>query len=337
LTESHQHAPGEPSDHDHDHDDDHGHDDGHDHGHDHDHGLGGHSHAPASFGRAFAIGIALNTAFVALETGYGFYANSVSLLSDAGHNLSDVLSLIVAWIAAILSARAPKGRYTYGLRSSSILAALFNAVFLLVAIGALSWEAIYRLLAGGEQVAGRTMIVVAAVGIVINGVTAWLFSSGAKNDLNIRGAYLHMLSDAVVSAGVVVAGFIILYTGWNWLDPLASLAINAVIVIGTWSLLRDSLDLSLNASPRNIEPGTVREYLLAQDGVAKIHDLHIWAMSTTETALTVHLCMPEGHPGDAFLLKIASDLKEKFRIDHPTLQIETSADTVCALEPDHVV
>jgi cobalt-zinc-cadmium efflux system protein len=333
MTESHNHAPDEPRDHDHA--ADHKHDHGYDHGHDH--GLAGHSHAPASFGRAFAIGIGLNTAFVAVEAGYGFYANSVSLLSDAGHNLSDVLSLVVAWIAAILAARAPKGRYTYGLRSSSILAALFNAVFLLVVIGALSWEAIYRLVAGGEHVAGRTMIIVAAIGIGINGITAWLFSSGAKNDLNIRGAYLHMLSDAVVSAGVVVAGFIILYTGWNWLDPLASLAINAVIVIGTWSLLRDSLDLSLNAAPRDIEPEAVRAYLTAQTGVAKIHDLHIWAMSTTETALTVHLCMPGGHPGDAFLLEIAHGLKEKFRIDHPTLQIETSADTVCALEPDHVV
>ncbi|MDF2115084.1 cation diffusion facilitator family transporter [Roseiarcaceae bacterium H3SJ34-1] len=335
MTESHNHAPDEQHGHDHDHPHDQDHSHGHDHGHDH--GPGGHSHAPASFGRAFAIGIALNTAFVLIEAGYGFFANSVALLSDAGHNLSDVLSLIVAWIAAILAARAPKGRYTYGLRSSSILAALFNAVFLLVAIGALSWEAIYRLIAGGEHVAGQTVIVVAAIGILINGVTAWLFSSGAKDDLNIRGAYLHMLSDAVVSVGVVVTGFVILYTGWNWLDPLASLAINAVIIIGTWSLLRDSLELSLNAAPRNIEPEAVRAYLGAQTGVANIHDLHIWAMSTTETALTVHLRMPGGHPGDAFLLHIAHDLKEKFRINHPTLQIETSADTVCALEPDHVV
>jgi cobalt-zinc-cadmium efflux system protein len=329
LTETYQHAPGEQ--HDHDHPDDHHHD------HDHDHGLGGHSHAPASFGRAFAIGIALNTAFVIIEAGYGFFANSVALLSDAGHNLSDVLSLIVAWIAAILAARPPKGRYTYGLRSSSILAALFNAVFLLVAIGALSWEAIYRLVAGGEHVAGQTVIIVAAIGIVINGVTAWLFSSGAKDDLNIRGAYLHMLADALVSVGVVVTGFVILYTGWNWLDPLASLAINTVIVIGTWSLLRDSLHLSLNAAPRNIEPEAVRAYLGAQAGVANIHDLHIWAMSTTENALTVHLRMPGGHPGDDFLIHIARDLKEKFRINHPTLQIETSVDAVCALEPDHVV
>lgn len=331
MTESHQHVPDEQHDHDH------GHDHGQKHKHDHAHGLSGHSHAPVSFGRAFAIGIALNTAFVLIEAGYGFFANSVALLSDAGHNLSDVLSLIVAWIAAILAARPPKGRYTYGLRSSSILAALFNAVFLLVAIGALSWEAIYRLIAGGEHVAGRTVIVVAAVGILVNGITAWLFSSGAKDDLNIRGAYLHMLADALVSVGVVVTGFVILYTGWNWLDPVASLAINSVIVIGTWSLLRDSLHLSLNAAPRTIEPDAVRAYLGAQAGVANIHDLHIWAMSTTETAMTAHLRMPGGHPGDAFLMHIAHDLKEKFRIDHPTLQIETSADTVCALEPDHVV
>ena len=341
MSESHIHESGKRHDHDGGHKGELRHEQGHVHAHSHAHApegdSGGHSHAPASFGRAFAIGIALNTCFVAVEAGYGFFANSVALLSDAGHNLSDVLSLIVAWIAAILAARAPKGRYTYGLRSSSILAALFNAVFLLVAIGALSWEAIYRLIDGGEQVAGRAMIVVAAVGIVINGITAWLFSSGSKHDLNIRGAYLHMLADALVSAGVVVTGFVILFTGWNWLDPAASLAINAVIVVGTWSLLRDSLELSLNAAPRGIVPADVRAFLLGQAGVEQVHDLHIWAMSTTETALTVHLRMPAGHPGDAFLIRVAGGLREQFRIDHPTVQIETSADTVCALEPDHVV
>src|SRR4051812_31549214 len=249
-------------DHDHhDHDDHHGHDHGHhSHAHSHAHGHGGHVHAPASFGRAFAIGIALNSAFVVVEAVYGYSSGSMALVADAGHNLSDVLGLVAAWTAAILSKRAPTPRFTYGLRGSSILAALFNAVFLLVAVGAIAWEAVLRLISP-EPVASVTVMVVAAIGIAINGVTAWLFASGRKGDLNIRGAYLHMVADAAVSAGVVLAGLVILYTGWNWLDPAVSLAISAVIVWGTWGLLRDSTAMSLSAVPRGIDPRAVRDYL----------------------------------------------------------------------------
>jgi cobalt-zinc-cadmium efflux system protein len=306
-----------------------------DHNHEHHHGAG-HVHAPASFGRAFAIGIGLNVAFVAVEFVFGVIANSVSLLADAGHNLSDVLGLVIAWIASVLVRRPPSSRYTYGLRSSSILAALFNAVFLLVAVGAIAWEAILRLL-HPEPVASGTVMIVATVGIVINGVTAWLFASGRKGDLNIRGAFLHMIADAAVSAGVVVAGLAILYTGWVWLDPLTSLAIVGVIVWGTWGLLRDSLAMSVNAVPSKIDPQAVRRYLETCSGVSSVHDLHIWAMSTTESALTAHLVFPAGHPGDQFLLRAASELRHRFGIDHTTLQIEISEDAACHLAPDHVV
>ena len=261
----------------------------HDHGHSHDHRHGpGHSHAPASFGRAFAIGIGLNTAFVLVEAGYGIASNSVALLADAGHNLSDVLGLVVAWVAAVLTKRPPSERYTYGLRGSSILAALF------------------------------------------------LFASGRKGDLNIRGAYLHMAADAAVSAGVLVAGLVILWTGWLWLDPFVSLVIVVVIVWGTWGLLRDSLAMSLGAVPREIEPGSVLSFLKAQAGVADVHDLHIWPMSTTETALTAHLVMPAGHPGDAFIFGLAEGLRNRHGIDHVTLQVEEDG-TACPLAPGHVV
>ncbi|MCE4226294.1 cation transporter [Methylobacterium sp. C25] len=320
----------------------HGHDhggDGHgDHAHDHagnQHGPG-HAHAPASFGKAFAIGIALNVGFVAIEATYGVLANSVALLADAGHNLSDVLGLVVAWAATVLAKRAPTSRYTYGMKGSSILAALFNAVFLLVAVGAIAWEAIQRF---GEPapVAGKTVMIVAAIGIAVNGVTAWLFASGAKGDINIKGAFLHMAADAAVSAGVVLAGLVILYTGWTWLDPLVSLGIVAVIVWSTWGLLRDSLTLSLAAVPPGIDPDAVRRHLQGLPGVVAIHDLHIWPMSTTETALTSHLVIPAGHPGDDFLMRVASQLKETFGIGHTTLQVETSTETACALAPDNVV
>jgi cobalt-zinc-cadmium efflux system protein len=320
---------------------------GHDHGsHDHDGEAGhdhaghshgpGHSHAPASFGTAFAIGIALNVGFVAVEATYGVLANSVALLADAGHNLSDVLGLIVAWIATVLARRAPSARFTYGMKGSSILAALFNAVFLLVAVGAIAWEAIQRF---GEPVpvAGKTVMVVAAIGILVNGITAWLFASGAKGDINIRGAFLHMAADAAVSAGVVIAGLVILYTGWTWLDPVVSLAIVAVIVWSTWGLLRDSLTLSLAAVPPGIDPVAVRRHLEGLPGVAALHDLHIWAMSTTDTCLTAHLLMPGGRPDDAFLMAAATGIRERFGIGHTTLQVETSEATACALAPDHVV
>lgn len=305
------------------------------HGHSHDHGHAGHVHAPANFGRAFAIGIALNTAFILVEAGYGFISNSTALLADAGHNLSDVLGLVVAWIAAVLSKRPPTPRLTYGLRNSSILAALINAVLLLIACGAIMLEAVQRLL-NPEPVAGLTVIIVAGIGIVINGVTAWLFASGRDSDINIRGAYLHMAADAAVSAGVVIAGFLIMWSGWLWIDPATSLLIVVVIVWGTWGLLRESTAMSLAAVPSGIDPAAVRAYLAGLPGVASLHDLHIWPMSTTETALTAHLVLPGGHPGDAFLVETCHELGHRFRIGHATLQIETATVT-CTLEPDHVV
>jgi cobalt-zinc-cadmium efflux system protein len=261
--------------------------------------------------------------------------HSVALLADAGHNLSDVLGLAVAWVAGVLSKRPPSQRYTYGLRGSSILAALFNAAFLLIAVGAIGWESILRLF-NPEPVAGKTVVIVAAIGIAINGLTAWLFASGRKGDLNIRGAYLHMTADAAVSAGVVGAGLVILWTEWLWLDPAVSLVIVAVIVWATWGLLRDSLAMSLNAVPREIELGSILRFLKAQDGVADVHDLHIWPMSTTETALTAHLVMPAGHPGDAFVLGVAEELREHHGIGHVTLQIERDG-TLCPLAPEHIV
>jgi len=307
----------------------------HDHDHGHDHG-GGHVHAPASFGRAFAIGIALNAGFVVVEAFYGVVGNSVALLADAGHNLGDVLGLAVAWIASVLVKRTPTARYTYGMRGSSVLAALFNAVFLLVAVGAISWEAIQRL-GSPEAVAGKTVMLVAGVGIVVNGVTAWLFASGRKDDLNLRGAFMHMAADALVAVGVVVAGLVILLTGWHWLDSVVSLAINAVIIWGTWGLLRDSVNMSLDAVPSGIDPKEVRAFLASRPGVAAIHDLHIWPMSTTETALTCHVVMPDGHPGDAFLHDLAEELSHRFKIKHPTVQIEVDPHLACALAPEDAV
>ncbi|MFT3939898.1 cation diffusion facilitator family transporter [Rhodopseudomonas sp.] len=312
----------------------------HDHHHHHGpgaaHGAGGHSHAPQDFGRAFAIGITLNLVFVVAEATFGYFSNSMALIADAGHNLSDVAGLVVAWIAAGLAKRPPSARYTYGLRGSSILAALFNAVFLLLAVGAIGWEAVVRLFTP-EPVAGITVMVVAGIGIVINAVTAWLFASGRHSDLNIRGAYLHMAADAAVSAAVVVAGVIILLTGWYWIDPAVSLLVAVVIVWGTWGLLRDSTALSLAAVPRGIDPAAVRAFLSKLPGVTQVHDLHIWGMSTTEVALTCHLVMPGGSPGDPFLVDLAHELQHDFGIAHTTVQIETDPNTVCALAPDHVV
>ena len=313
---------------------DHGHSHDHDHGHAHPGGV--HGHAPASFGKAFAIGIALNFGFVVIEALYGLMSNSVSLLADAGHNLGDVLGLGVAWLASALASRAPTARFTYGMRGSSILAAMFNAVFLLVTVGGLSWEAIRRL-GSPEPVAGKTMMAVAAVGIVVNAVTAWLFASGRKDDINLRGAFLHMASDALVSVGVVAAGLLILLTGWLIVDPMVSLVINGVIVWGTWGLLRDSVQMSMAAVPADIDPAAVRNFLVSRPGVAAVHDLHIWPMSTTENALTCHLVMPEGHPGDAFLHELARDLMKRFKIVHATVQIEVDPRLACALAPDEVV
>lgn len=300
------------------------------------HGPGGHSHAPKDFGRAFAIGIILNVTFVATEAASGYLSNSMALIADAGHNLSDVLGLVVAWAAAELAKRPPSARYTYGLRSSSILAALFNAVFLLVAVGAIAWEAVLRL-SEPPPVAGATLIVVAGIGIAINAATAALFASGRKDDLNIKGAYLHMVADAAVSAAVVVAGLGILATGWNWIDPLVSLAVVVVIVAGTWGLLRDSTAMSLSAVPRGIDPAAVRAFLERRPGVAQLHDLHIWPLSTTEVALTCHLVIPSGAPGDRYLHDLAEALRHDYGITHATVQVETDPDSRCTLAPDHVV
>jgi cobalt-zinc-cadmium efflux system protein len=335
-----------PHNHNHDHDhahDSHGHSrdnehgSGHSHGHGgHGHGGHGHSHAPASFGRAFAIGTALNLGFVAVEAVYGIASGSMSLLADAGHNLSDVLGLGIAWTAASLGKRAPKGRYTYGLRSSSILAALVNALMLLVAIGVIAVEAIGRFFAP-EPVQGVTMMIVAAIGILINGGTALLFAGGRDHDINIRGAFVHMAADAAISAGVVVAGFVILKTGLVWIDPAVSLIVTAIVAIGTWSLLRDSVNMSLHAAPPGIDPGAVADFLAAEPGVSAIHDLHIWPMSTTETALTAHLILPAGYPGPGFASGIADRLKQKFGIDHTTIQIEIDDCGGCTLHAEATV
>ncbi|MBH5387947.1 cation diffusion facilitator family transporter [Bradyrhizobium diversitatis] len=323
----------------HDHHGHHHHDHaGHAQDHDHEHGLGlghAHVHAPASFGKAFAIGISLNIALVVAEAVYGYLGNSTALLADAGHNLSDVLGLVVAWGASIAARRAPSGRFTYGLRASTILAALANAVFLLVATGAIGWEAILRL-QQPEPVAGVTVMVVAGIGILINGFTAMLFASGRKDDINIEGAYLHMAADAAVSLGVVVSAALIIWTGWLWLDPITSLVICAVILWSTTSLLRGSIDMSMAAAPKGTDLAAIRAFLLARPGVSGIHDLHVWPISTTETALTCHLVIPAG-TDDAFLMQTAQLLKTSFRIGHTTLQVETHPDNGCALAPDDVV
>jgi len=305
-------------------------DGGHGHGHHH-----GHSHAPAGFGRAFAIGVALNTAFVVIEAGAGFVYGSMALVADAGHNLSDVLSLLIAWGASILTTRPPSSRFTYGLKSSSILAAMANAALLLVALGAISVETIRRLFAP-EPVEPGPIMIVAAIGIVINAATAMLFMRGRKGDLNIRGAYLHMVADAAVSAGVVVAGLLIWLTGVAWIDPLTSLVIVAIIAVGTWGLLKDSVKMALLAVPDGIDEAAVRAVLAGFPGVTGVHDLHIWPMSTTETALTAHLIVPGEHPGDAFLHDVCQRLHDRFGIEHATIQIERNA-AACALHDDSVV
>ncbi len=306
-------------------------------GHDHAHGGAGHSHAPKNFGKAFAIGVALNLGFVVVELVFGLRAHSLALVADAGHNLSDVLGLLLAWGASALARTAPTQRRTYGLRGSSILAALFNAIFLLVSVGAIAWEAIRRFNQPAE-VGGNIVISVALVGIAINTATALMFMSGRKGDLNIRGAFLHMMADAAVSAGVVVAGFAILWTGFHWIDPVVSLAIAAVIVVGTWGLLRDSINLSLDAVPAGIDPTAVEQYLRELPGVVRVHDLHIWAMSTTESALTAHLVKPDGKLDDPLLLRIQDELHDRFGIEHMTVQLECGdAGCLCSQEPPHVV
>jgi cobalt-zinc-cadmium efflux system protein len=330
---AHHRPPGQGHDHDHT-----GHDHDHDHdAHDHDHHHH-HHHLPAggSGGMVFALCAALNLAFVAVEAGFGLAAHSVALLADAGHNLGDVLSLGAAWAAAALTRRAPSLRYTYGLRSSSILVALLNAIVLLVAVGAIILASVERL-AAPEPVAGLTVIVVALIGVALNGGCAIALSGLGLGDLNVRAAYAHMAADAAVSLGVAAAGAVILYTGWVRLDPIVSIAVAVIIVLATWRLLRQALDMALHAVPAGIDAERVRAHLAALAGVSTIHDLHIWPMSTTETALTAHLVMPGGHPGDAALATVAAELQRRYAIGHVTLQIETDPESACTLAPDHVV
>jgi cobalt-zinc-cadmium efflux system protein len=306
----------------------------HSHAHDHAHGHAGHSHAPDSFGAAFAIGASLNAAFVVAELAFGYAANSLALISDAVHNFSDVIALLLAWGAAWLAQKRPTDSHTYCYRRASILAALFNAGLLLVAVGGIAVEAINRL-REPAAVAGWTVVWVAALGIAINGGTALLFMRGRHGDLNIRGAYLHMAADAGVSFGVVVAALVIMATGWLWVDPAISLVIAAVVLASGWGLMRDSVNLALDAVPKGIELAKVRDYLGGLDGVLEVHDLHIWAMSTNETALTAHLVRPGGHD-DSFLHHVCEELAHRFSIHHATLQVEISAE-VCRLAPEHVV
>jgi cobalt-zinc-cadmium efflux system protein len=307
----------------------HGHDHGHDHGHSH-----AHATPPERWDHVFAIGIALNLAYVVAEGVAGFLFDSVALLADAGHNLSDVLGLAVAWGGAALARTAPSKRFTYGLKGSTILAALANALLLLVAIGAIAMEAVQRF-GSAPAVPGLTVSAVAAAGIVVNALTAWLFARGRKGDLNVRGAYLHMLADALVSVGVVAAGVVLWTTGAAWIDPLVSIVIAVVIFWQTWGLLRETIEMSLSAVPRGIDYDRVKDALAALPGVEAVHDLHIWPMSTTEPSLTAHLRIPAGHPGDTFLAEVQELLHDRFGIGHTTVQIETG--TACALADDQKV
>jgi cobalt-zinc-cadmium efflux system protein len=296
-----------------------------------------HAHATLDYGRAFAIGIALNLVYVVGEAAAGVVSGSLALIADAGHNLSDVLALSLSWGAAVLSRRRPSDRFTYGLRSSSILAAFANAMILLVVTGGIAWEAVERI-SHPVPVASTIVIWVAGAGILVNGATALLFASGSERDLNLKSAFLHMVADTLVTASVVAAGIAIALSGWFWLDPAVSLVVSAVIVLGTWGLVKSAIGLALDAVPEGVDAAAVRAHLMGVPGVTGLHDLHIWGMSTTETALTCHLVMPDGHPGDAMLNGIAQQLHHRFGIHHATIQIEL-ADTeeTCALTPEHVV
>ena len=297
------------------------------------------AHGPAhlNYRHTFAIGIAFNLAYVAGEAIAGIISQSLALVADAGHNLGDVLSLSLSWGAAILSRRQPSGRFTYGLRSSSIFAALANALILLVVTGGIAWEALWRI-AYPVPVVSAIVIWVAAIGIFVNGGTALLFAAGRARDLNLRIAFLHLAADTLVTAGVVAAGIVIWFTGWLWLDPAISLVVSAAIVVSTWGLFRSAIGLALDAVPEGVDAAAVRSHLLAIPGVTGLHDLHIWGMSTTETALTCHLVMPAGHPGDAVLAGVAQQLHDRFGIQHTTIQIELAdSDEICVLTPEHVV
>ncbi|CAG4912303.1 Zinc transporter ZitB [Paraburkholderia gardini] len=318
----------------HQHDDHAGHDHaGHSHGHGHSHGGHHHPHAPvAGQGRSFALAVGLNVAIVVIQGVYGVLANSTALLADAGHNLSDVLGLLLAWGAIWLTTRRPSARYTFGLGSSSILASLANAGLLLFACGVIVAEAIGRLF-HPAPVAGLDVFVVATFGMVGNGFSAWLFMRGQEKDLNIRGAFLHMAADALISAAVAVSGLVILFTNWTWLDPLMSIVVVAVIVYGTWGLARDSMCLALDAVPPGVDLQRIRDYLGAQPGVTGVHDLHVWALSTTGNALSAHVVMPDGHPGDEFIDSIVRTLRERFEMHHATLQVDLgTTDHHCALD-----
>lgn len=296
----------------------------------HDH-ESGHHHLNHQQGRSFAIAVLLNSIFIGIEFTYGILANSTALMADAGHNLTDVLGLLLAWGAVVLSRKTPNAHYTYGLRSTSILAALGNAMFLLAACGGIAWEAIQRFSAPPE-VLGFTVSIVAGAGIFVNGFSAILFMKGGNQDLNIRGAFIHMAADAAVSLVVVIAGITMNMTHWYWLDPSITLLIVLVIFIGTCGLLRDSLKLALNAVPPNIDAPAIEAYLSGLDGVTECHDLHIWGLSTTESALTAHLVIPDGYPGDDTIFQIEKTLQEKFLIHHCTLQIEQGIKNhVCSL------
>ena len=305
---------------------------GHHHGHDHDHG-----HAGANHGWAFAVGVALNAAYVVIEGGFGFFSGSLALVADAGHNLSDVLGLLMAWGASYLARRRPSGRRTYGLGRSSILAALANGVLLLIAVGMIAWEAFSRLREPAPVPAG-TVIVVAAIGAVVNTLTAMLFFAGRERDLNMRGAFLHMAADAAISVGVVVGGVAMSRTGWLWIDPALALVVAALIAYSTWDLVWQALELTLDSVPRGIDLEQVRGFLAGLPGVTQVHDLHIWALSTTETALTVHLVRPSALPDDDWLHRVAHEIHDRFGIAHATIQIETGqGSSACRLAPDDVV
>jgi cobalt-zinc-cadmium efflux system protein len=287
--------------------------------------LSGHHHIhgnlPHSYNRAFVIGIALNIGFVLVEAYFGWRAHSLALLADAGHNLSDVLGLVLAWAGMWVARFRPDERHTYGWQRASIMAALVNALILLVAMGSMAWEAVHRF-ASPTPIQGQTVMLVAAVGVLVNGATAWLFHSGSSSDLNIRGAFLHMAGDALVSLGVVVAGAVYLWMGWMWLDPVMSLIIALLVVYGTWSLFSQSLHLAFDGVPASVDLSAVKTCLAEFNGVAEVHDLHIWAIGASETAMTVHLVMPEGHPGDAFLVEVNQVLHDRFDIEHATIQVE---------------
>lgn len=293
----------------------------------------GHDHKINNYNRAFAIGILLNIIFVVIEAGYGIAAGSLALIADAGHNLSDVLGLVLAWGAALLAAKPATEKRTYGFRKATIIASLASAILLLVALGGIAWEAIGRFF-DPKPVEGVPVIIVAAIGVVINTITALLFISGRKHDLNIKGAFLHMAADAGVSFGVVLGGILILTTGWLLIDPIISLLIVIVILIGTWSLLRDSMNLAMDSVPEGINIAGIREFLAGLENVSQIHDLHVWALSTTEVALSVHLIMVDDSLKNNFLSKVQQELHDSFNIEHSTIQIERESDENCPLNND---